>query len=80
MDERWMDEQCIVHPDIVPDAGSALARETQHLGRAGVTEFKVANILSKRDRKPVARGSVAHCRLFCRRSDRRILIWRKPAY
>jgi hypothetical protein len=42
-----------------------------------VAGFKVANIRGKRDRKPVARGSVAHWRLFCRRSDRRILIWRK---
>jgi hypothetical protein len=66
-----MDEQCVVHPDVVPDAGPAPERETQHLDsdRAGVAGFKVANIRSKRDRKPVARGSVAEWLLFCRRSD-----------
>jgi hypothetical protein len=74
-----MDEQCVVHPGIVPDAGSAPERETQHFdfGRAGIAGFKGANIRSKRDRKPAARGGVAHRLLFCRRSDRRILIWRK---
>jgi hypothetical protein len=46
-----MDEQRVVHPDIVPDAGLAPAQETQRLdlGRAGVAEFP------DRDRKPVAR-------------------------
>ena len=39
-----MDEQRVVHPDIVPHAGSAPARETQQLdsGRAGVAKFEVA--------------------------------------
>ena len=61
-----MDEQRLVHPDIVPDAGLAPARETQWLdpGRAGVAELKVAIVRSKRDRKPVAWDSAAHRRLF----------------
>ena len=39
-----MDEQRVVHPDIVPDAGLAPARETQRHDpdRAGVAEFGVA--------------------------------------
>jgi hypothetical protein len=61
-----MDEQCFVHPDIVPDAGLAPARETQWLdpGRAGVAEFEVAIVRGKRDRKSVAWDSAAHRLLF----------------
>ena len=60
-----MDEQCIVLPDIVPDAGLEPAWETQRLdpGRADVAGFEVAIVRGKRDR-PVARGSAAHRRLF----------------
>ena len=55
-----MDEQCVVHPDIVPGRRSASIPAAQD-----VAEFEGANIRSKRDRKPVARGSVAHWLLFC---------------
>ena len=62
-----MDEQCIVLPDIVPDAGLEPARETQRLdpGRADVAGFEVAIVRGKRDRKPaIAQGSAARRRLF----------------
>ncbi|OCK53509.1 hypothetical protein LMTR3_27710 [Bradyrhizobium sp. LMTR 3] len=49
-----MDQQWLIHPDIVPDAGLASAWETQRLdpGRVDVTEFEVAIVRGKRDRKP----------------------------
>jgi hypothetical protein len=74
-----MDEQRLVHPDIVPGAGLAPARETHWLdpGRAEAAGIEVAIVRGKRDRKPVARSSAADQRLFCRQSDRRISIWRK---
>jgi hypothetical protein len=61
-----MDEHRFVHPDVVPDAGLAPARETQRLdpGRAGVAEFEVAIVRGKRDRKPVAQGSAAYRRFL----------------
>ena len=58
-----MDEQRLVPPDIVPDAGLAPARETQRLepGRADVAEFEVAIVRGKRDTKPaIAQGGAAH--------------------
>jgi hypothetical protein len=74
-----MDEQRLVPPHIVPDAGLAPARETQWLdpGRADVAEFEVAIIRGKRDRKPVARGSAAHWGVVVAEDDGRTLIWRK---
>ncbi|WP_426528052.1 hypothetical protein [Bradyrhizobium sp. McL0615] len=61
-----MNEQHLVHPDIVPGAGLTPARETHWLepGRAGVAGFEVAIVRGKRDQKPVARGSARYPRLF----------------
>ena len=47
-----MDEQRLVHPDMVPDAGLAPARKAQRFdpGGADVAEFKIAIVGGKRDR------------------------------
>jgi len=67
-----MDEQRLVHPDIVPDAGFTSAWKTQRFdpGRADVPEFEVAIVRSKRHRKPaVARGSTTHGDYSVAKSD-----------
>jgi len=76
-----MDEQCLIHPDTVPGAGLAPARETHWLdpGRAGVAEFDVAIVCGKRDWKPVVRvrGSTTYRRLFAAEATGGMLISRK---
>jgi hypothetical protein len=71
-----MDEQRLVHPDIVrmPDS---LGTETQRLDPGRVAGSRGRNRQGKRDGSQ-SRGSAAHQR-FLRRSDRH-MIWRKTAY
>ena len=72
-----MDEQRLVHPDIVPDAGLRRhgKRNASSPAAQSVAGFEVAIVRSKRDRKPaVARGSAAQSAIILRRRRRRILI------
>ena len=76
---RGMDEHGLVRPDIVPEAGSAAAWETQRLdaGSADLAEFEVAIVGSERDRKPSVAGEELDIRRACRICRLTALIQRK---